>query len=129
MTNQPKDAFDFADLSDLPEELAGKLTRDTDESVRAWAGVVNKGVERGYPELSINQITAAATRLGLEIPTQQTIRNYLNRAVELRLIGKPTRMSYGAFGAVAAVEAATEEAPAAEAPAVEPTADDILNSL
>lgn len=119
-----KNPFDFADLSDLPEELAGKLTRDTDESVRAWAEVVNKGVAAGYPELSINQITAAATRLGLEIPTQQTVRNYLNRAVELKLIGKPTRMSYGAPGAVSAAEPV--DAP--EAPVVQ-SADDILNAI
>ncbi len=116
-----KNPFDFADLSDLPEELAGKLTRDTDESVRAWAEVVNKGVAAGYTELSINQIAAAATRLGLEIPTQQTVRNYLNRAVELKLIGKPTRMSYGAAGAAAAVEAVAEPAAA--------SADDILNGM
>lgn len=120
-----KDAFDFADLSDLPEELAGKLTRDTDESVKAWAEVVNKGVARGFTELSINQITAAATRLGLEIPTQQTVRNYLNRAVELKLIGKPKRMSYGAAGAVSAAEPV--EAP--EDTVAEKSADDILNGI
>ena len=105
-----KNPFDFADLSDLPEELAGKLTRDTDEAVRAWADVVKKGAEAGFTELSINQIIAAATRLGLDVPTQQTVRNYLNRAVELKLIGKPTRMTYGVTGAVAAVEPAAEPA-------------------
>lgn len=123
-----KDPFDFADLSDLPEELGNKLTRDTDEAVKAWAGVVNKGVARGFTELSINQIIAAATRLGLEIPTQQTVRNYLNRAVELKLIGKPTRMSYGVAGAVPAVEAGDEVGENVPA-APEASADDVLNAL
>jgi len=107
-----KNPFDFADLSDLPEELAAKLTSDTDGDVRAWADVVVKGGEAGYPELSINQIIAAGTRIGLETKTQTTIRNYLNRAVKLKLIGKPTRMSYGADASVVAAEA--EEAQVAE---------------
>lgn len=97
-----KDLFDFANLSDLPEDLQGKLTRDTDEAVKSWAAIVSAGVARGFTELSINQITAVAHRSGIEVPTQQTVRNYLNRAVELKLIGKPTRMSYGAVGAASA---------------------------
>jgi hypothetical protein len=110
-----KDIFDFADLSDLPEELQGKLTRDTDEAVKAWAALVNAGAARGFLELSINQIIAVATRSGLEVPTQQTVRNYLNRAIELKLIGKPTRMSYGPYDPAVpvAVDAEVEEAVAA----------------
>lgn len=113
-----KNLFDFADLSDLPEELAEKLTRDTDGAVNAWADVVNKGAEAGYESLSINQIIAVGHRMGLEMPTVTTIRNYLNRAVELKLISKPTRMTYGAFGAESAAASAQTEA---EAPV---TADD-----
>lgn len=109
MTEATKDLFDFADLSDLPEELADKLQRGGDDSAKDWAKIVTMGAERGITELSINQIIAVASRMGLEIPTQQTVRNYLNRAVELRLIGKPTRMSYGPVGAESGAEAPAEE--------------------
>lgn len=116
--NQARDPFDFFDLSDLPEELAGKLTSDTDGDVRAWADVVKAGAAKGHTELSINQIIAAATRMGLKVPTQTTVRNYLNRAVQMKLIGKPTRMTYGADANVVATGEATEapaEAPQEEA--------------
>lgn len=115
MTNE-QSFFDFADLSDLPDELAEKLTRDTDGNVNAWADVVNKGAAAGFESLSINQIIAAGHRMGLEMPTVTTIRNYLNRAVELRLISKPTRMTYGPVGAesAAAPVDTSDEAPAAE---------------
>lgn len=108
MNDQVKDLFDFADLTDLPEELAEKLTKGGDDSAKEWAGIVTMGAERGHTELSINQIIAVASRMGMEIPTQQTVRNYLNRAVELRLIGKPTRMSYGPVGVAGAAEAPEE---------------------
>lgn len=104
MSNTELDPFDFNDLSDLPEELQSKLTSDTDSQERAWASVVQKGVERGYGELSINQVIAAAIRMGFEIPTVTTVRNYLNKAVARGLIGKPTRQTYGAPGTGAAVE-------------------------
>ncbi len=118
MTNE-QNFFDFADLSDLPDELAEKLTRDTDGNVNAWADVVNKGAAAGFESLSINQIIAAGHRMGLEMPTVTTIRNYLNRAVELRLISKPTRMTYGPVGAESAAapvatEDQTDAAPAAD---------------
>lgn len=108
MNDQVKDLFDFADLSDLPEELAEKLTKGGDDSAREWGSIVLKGADRGYTELSINQIIAVASRMGMEIPTQQTVRNYLNRAVELRVIGKPTRMTYGPVGATSAATAGDE---------------------
>ena len=104
-----KDLFDFADLTDLPAELADKLQRGGDDSAKEWAEIVTLGAERGYTELSINQIIAVASRMGKEIPTQQTVRNYLNRAVELKLIGKPTRMSYGPVGAEGAADAPADE--------------------
>ena len=114
MTDQ--NFFDFADVSDLPAELAEKLTRDTDGAVNAWAEVVVKGAAAGYDSLSINQIVAAGHRMGYEMPTVTTIRNYLNRAVELKLISKPTRMTYGVIGSEAAAaepETATDNDPLA----------------
>lgn len=90
-----KDPFDFTDLSDLPEELQKKLYSDTMENARVYADVVRKGAEAGYDELDINQIIAAATRMGIDVPTPQTVRNYLNKAVAEGMISKPSRQSYG----------------------------------
>jgi hypothetical protein len=131
-----KDFFDFADLSDLPEELRGKLTRETDEAVKAWAGIVQQGVARGYDALNINQIVAVAHRMGVEVPGMQTVRGYLKRAIELKLIGKPTPRSYGAPGVVVAGDDEDEADAAPEvatnvkdaAPAAQ-SADDVLNAL
>lgn len=113
MTN--KNPFDFNDVSDLPEELAAKLTAETNGNVDAFVNVVVKGKEAGLDTLEINQIMAAATRMGVEVPTQQTVRNYLNKAVEQGKLVKPTRQTYAVGdGSVAANAEATSEA-AAEA--------------
>lgn len=107
--NDQTNFFDFADLSDLPAEYAEKLTRDTDGAVTAWADVVKAGAAAGFDSLSINQIVAAGHRMGIECPTINTIRNYLNRAVELKLVSKPTRMTYGVIGAEGAAAAPAPE--------------------
>jgi len=128
-----KDLFDFADLSDLPDELRGKLTRETDEAVKAWAGIVQQGVARGYDALNINQIVAVAHRMGIEVPGMQTVRGYLKRAIELKLIGKPTPRSYGAPGVVVAGDDEDDIVDAPEAVegsvAEVQSADDVLNAL
>lgn len=111
--------FNFADLSDLPEELGAKLTSDTDGAAREYAAIVVAGADAGYPSLQIAQIMAVAIRMNaagaLEVvPTENTVRNYLNRAVRLKLISKPTRASYGPFNAAAPVEPEDEAAPVAD---------------
>lgn len=109
------DLFNFADLTDLPEDIQGKLHRDGDDKAKEWAGIVQAAVAHGIKSLGITQIIAVATRAKLNVPGEQTVRNYLNRAVELKLIGKPTRVTYGDVkDHVEAVEGeATEAAPAA----------------
>ena len=89
-----KNPFDFSDLSDLPEELAAKLTAESNGNVEAFVGVVAKAKEFGIDTLEINQIIAGAIRLGIDVPTQQTVRNYLNAAVEAGKLVKPTRQTY-----------------------------------
>lgn len=91
-----KNPFDFNDVSDLPENLAKSLTVGSDRSTaaREWADVVVAGKEAGYAELNINQIMAAATRMGLTVPGTQTVRGYLTRAVELGYLHKPSQRSY-----------------------------------
>ena len=110
--NTTKNPFDFADLSDLPEDLQKKLYTETTDNAKVYAEVVIAGAAAGYSELEINQIMAAATRMGIEVPTQQTVRGYLNKAVELGLIKKPSRQTYGA---IAAAEATAKGKAKAEA--------------
>lgn len=90
--------FDFSDTSDLPENIAKQLTPSSDKGVaaREWGAVVVAGKAAGLNELNINQIMAAAIRLGMEVPTSQTVRGYLNKAVDLGIIVKATRQSYAA---------------------------------
>jgi len=83
-----KDPFDFTDLSDLPEDLQKVLHRDSNDSAKEYADVVAAGAAAGHDELDINQIIAAATRMGKEVPSQQTVRGYLNKAVRLGMISK-----------------------------------------
>lgn len=106
ITSMTKNPFDFSDMSDLPVELAAKLTAETNGNVDAFVGVVQKAAEFGLNVLEINQITAGAIRMGIEVPTQQTVRNYLNAAVSQGKLAKPTRQTYSLPGAVEADEAA-----------------------
>ncbi|SEN68815.1 hypothetical protein SAMN05216227_102069 [Pseudorhodobacter antarcticus] len=95
MTN--KNIFDFTDVSDLPAELQKNLGAgggDRSAAARNWADVVVAGKEAGYAELNINQIMAAAKRMDMEIKSVQTVRAYLNRAVELGYITKPSKQAY-----------------------------------
>lgn len=96
MTSNTKNPFDFTDTTDLPEALAKKLTTTSDRSTaaRQYADVLVAGRDAGYAALNINQIMAAATRLGMEVPTAQTVRAYLDAGVKLGYIVKPTRQTY-----------------------------------
>jgi hypothetical protein len=106
MENYMSNLFNFADLSDLPQNLREKLETSTLDNAKKYADVVKAGAAAGFKSLSIRQIEAVATRAakagelgfvaGSEIPTTTTVRNYLNEAVKLKLIGKPTRNSYSA---------------------------------
>lgn len=122
-----KSAFDFADLSDLPQKLREALETSTLDNAKKFSDIVKAGAVAGYKALTIRQIEAAAFRTFGEIPTTTTVRNYLNEAVKLKLIGKPTRNTYSADTSVV-VEGDDEdevagEVAAAPAAAVDPLAD------
>ncbi len=121
-----KNPFDFDDLSDLPEELQKKLHTDTNDRAKEWAAVVRKGAEAGFDELEINQIIAAATRMGMEVPTQQTVRGYLNKAVQLGLIVKPSRQTYGIDNAAA--KKTTKKTTKAEDAGAPSTQDEVVTA-
>lgn len=102
MTNTPnaanKDLYNFSDLSDLPREIARKLTTRSESTKAAeYAAIVN---EAPLPKLSITQIMAVAIRKfgAANVPGQQSIRGYLNAAHEAGLISKPSRQFYGKKG-------------------------------
>lgn len=118
--------FNFADLADLPQNLQEALETQTTDNARKYADIVKAGAQAGYNSLNIRQIEAVAHRAakagelgftaGAEIPTTATVRAYLNAAVKLKLIGKPTRNSYGADASVV-VEGEGDEPDAAPAAA------------
>lgn len=125
MDNANKNPFDFNDLSDLPADMQEKLTVATNGSVDDLVGVVKAGKEAGIDALTLNQIKAAGMRMGIEMPTDATIRNWLNTGVEQGKLVKPSRQTYAIAGTAASVEVA--EAPAEEA--APEVADDPLADL
>lgn len=120
-----KNLYDFADLADLPADLREALETQTTDNARKYAEIVQGAAEAGFKTVNIRQVMAVAFRKFGEIPTQTTVRNYLNAAVKLKLIGKPTRASYSADTSVVVEddeEEAAQEAAPAGAEAVDPLA-------
>lgn len=101
--------YDFINVDDLPEDLRGKLHRETKDSARAYAEIVC-----GAPRpLNISEIVAVATRkFGADnVPGYQTVRGYLNTALENGLISKPSRQFYAAPGVTNDEDEGEAEAP------------------
>lgn len=111
MTNQ--NPFDFNNLDDLPEDLREKLTASTNGSVDEIVSVIAAGKEAGFDALTLNQIKAAGMRMGIEMPTDATIRAWLKTAEEQGKVSKPSRQTYAVAGTVAAVDAAEVDEPTA----------------
>jgi hypothetical protein len=99
MTNTTPKAnpFDFTDTSNLPEALAKRLSAPTatnNAAAAEWAGVVKEAAKYGLSVVTIAQIEAGATNMGMTVPSTQTVRGYLNKAVDEGLLIKPSRQSY-----------------------------------
>jgi len=92
--------FDFTDVSDLPVDLAKRMTSGgiVNPNVDIYAGIVEAGAKEGVAALNISQIEAVATRMGIEVASQQSIRNALNFAVKNNRLVKPSRQTYGVAG-------------------------------
>ena len=119
-----KNLFDFANLDDLPEELASPLQTETRDNAVQYAQIVKDGAAAGFDSLNIRQITAVAFRKFGKVPTQATVRAYLNEAVKLKLIGKPTRASYSADTSVVTEgDEEDQEVAAQDAVEADPLAD------
>ncbi|TGN67328.1 hypothetical protein E4L95_05335 [Paracoccus liaowanqingii] len=61
-----------------------------------FAEVVQHGAHHGWPELTVPQIMAAGFRMGITLPSERVVRRSLNTAVEMGLIARTGRGSYGA---------------------------------
>lgn len=116
--NTAVNPFDFNNVADLPEDLQKRLHTETNNAAAEFADVVVKGKEAGHDELNINQIMAAASRLGIEVPTQQTVRGYLNKAVDMGLLEKPTRQTYAVAAKAKGKRTKAEDTGLAEGDAV-----------
>ena len=88
--------FDFSDLSDLPEDLKGKLTSPggVNPNIDVVAKIVEAAAVAGINALSITQIAAVSFRMGNSAISQQSMRNALNAAVKFGRLAKPTRQTY-----------------------------------
>lgn len=106
-----KDLYDFSDTSDLPEDVAAKLTAAgaaENPSIQKIVDLVN-GAPRA---LSMAEIIAVATRAGIELPADTTVRSWIVKAAEAGRIARPTRQTYGPI--TEAVEAPVAEEAVAE---------------
>lgn len=114
--------FNLASLADLPDELRKPLESEGRDNAVAYAELVKGAAEAGIPSVNIREVCAFAHRAYGSVPTLATVRNYLNSAVKLGLIGKPTRASYSADTSVV-VEGDEDEEEAQTDAATAPEAD------
>lgn len=125
-----KNPFDFSDVSDLPGDIAKKLTASP--AAVAYVGVLpilTAAAAAGVPALSLNQVLAAGFRMGITLPTAATVRKWLNDAEGAGKVVKPNRNTYAIAPAAEGVVAteATADTPVADEPVEE--ADDPLAGL
>ena len=126
-----KNPFDFTDTSDLPEGLAAKLTKSGSSGSTAFMAVVSvvqAAADAGINQLTLNQIAAAAHRMELNVPTEATVRNWLNKAVKQGYLSKPTRQTYALAGTVAQ-EPDDEQVPTTMSPTVEADDDPLADVI
>lgn len=128
--------FDFSDVSDLPEDLQEKVQQGGAGKAQEYADIVVQGKAAGLAEMTINQIIAVAIRMGKTAPKQNTVRSYLNNAVKMGLLVKPTNLTYGAAEASEGTktkaaaftstrpDATVSTEPSASEAGAEPAADD-----
>lgn len=109
--------FDLTDLSDLPEDLRKPLETEGRNNAVKYAELVKAAYAAGFKQVNIREVIVFAHRAFGSTPTATTVRNYLNAAIALGLIGKPTRNTYSADTSVVVEgddEAAEEQQPEAD---------------
>lgn len=115
-----KNLYDFTDVSDLSEDLQTALTKERSGRDPVLMDAVIKVAVGAPMALTLKQVVAVLTRMGVEVPAETTVRAYLNAAQKAGQIGKPSRQSYWTVESDAGEDAAEE---AAEAPEADPVAD------
>ena len=118
-TNITADLYNFADTDGVPDEVAAEVNKERRSGLDSELYDAVVAVVTGAPKaLTIKQVIfvlhklVSAEKLD-KVPTENTIRAYLNRARENGDIGKPSRQSYWTVESDAG-EAAEETTPEAE---------------
>lgn len=94
------DPFDFSNTEDLPEDLAKAVAARKGRAgggYAAWVDVLRKGKAAGHDSLTLAQLKAAAHRLKLTLPSDQTLRKHLDDAQKAGVVTKPTKQTYAAL--------------------------------
>lgn len=86
--------FDFNDVSDLSPELQAKLTTGGSTEYTKILQVLEAAKAAGRTSVTLTEIIAAASRMNVELPSEVTVRNWLNKCVAQGMATKPTRQSY-----------------------------------
>jgi hypothetical protein len=110
--------FDFTDVSDLPEDLRKRAAAAPVADLVADLAAI---VDAAPCVLSLAQIIAVATRMGVTLPADPTVSKHVKTAIELGLIVRVTRQSYGKVGRDTAM--VEEVAPVADGTPVVTVAD------
>ena len=110
--------YDFKDTAGVPDEVAADVNKERRSGLDNDLYDAVVAVVTGAPKaLTIKQVIfvlhklVSAEKLD-KVPTENTVRSYLNRARENGDIGKPSRQSYWTVESDAGE--AAEDAPAAE---------------
>lgn len=89
--------YDFDNVSDLPTELAARMTSPggvVNPLVAIALSIVEDAALAGLTVLTIRQIETIAFRTGVEVKSQQSLRGALNVSVTAGKLVKPSRQSY-----------------------------------
>lgn len=120
--------FNFADTSDLSDELKSRVEAGAAES--PLVGVIVELVNAVDRPVTLVEIFAALTRAKVQgiivedIPAETTVRSYVNKAVSTNRIVKPTRQSYAAVGTPVEDDQADDQTTdSTEAEELDPLAD------
>jgi len=100
--------YDFSNLDDLPEELKDRVTRAGAQEPD-WVQDLEGIVVNAPRPIKLSQILIAAHRSGVELPTEQTVRNWLNKLEEAGRVTKPTRATYFGPGEAPEVQEVSDE--------------------
>ena len=73
------------------------LRSNVTDKAKEFIELVSIAASEGLSSVTIHQVMGAAYRSGMDVPKRQTVRNYLNRGVEMQLIERMGRTTYGAI--------------------------------